>query len=39
MRDYLKHYRVKISVLSPVYIGSGEKQEKKSISICHGIIM
>ena len=25
MRDYLKHYRVKICVLSPVYIGSGEK--------------
>ena len=29
MRDYLKHYRVKISVLSPVYIGSGEKTGKK----------
>ena len=29
MRDYLKHYRVKICVLSPVYIGSGEKIGKK----------
>ena len=29
MRDYLKHYRVKICVLSPVYIGSGEKTGKK----------
>ena len=34
MRDYLKHYRVKISVLSPVYIGSGEKTGKKIGTFC-----
>lgn len=29
MNDYLKCYKVKIHVLSPIYIGSGEKIGKK----------
>lgn len=29
MKDFLQHYNMKISVLSPVYIGSGEKIGKK----------
>lgn len=29
MQQFLKHYRVKIRVLSPIHIGSGEKIKKK----------
>lgn len=39
MQQFLKHYRVKIRVLSPIHIGSGEKIKKKNTYICHGIIV
>lgn len=37
MQQFLKHYKVKIRVLSPIFIGSGEKIGKKSTYICRGI--
>lgn len=33
--NYLKHYEMELIVLSPVYIGSGEKLEKKNIFFFH----
>ncbi len=29
MKEYLKTYRIKITALSPIHIGSGEKINKK----------